>query len=173
MLRAWSGWIAVCGLVVSGAVAAAQDSGPGPIEGGTSQQYEVTVLKIGSITEGTFTFDVTVEEPTGEEPAPTTSVITTGTFSSTLGTETSTGTWYAIDLGSYSLWVANAEGTAGAQLITGYATPETIVGRIVTQSSTSGRGRFLRALFNSSIFFGTAVEAETPEEPTEPMTTAN
>lgn len=171
MLRAWSGWVAVCGLLVSGAVAAAQDSGPGPIEGGTSQQYKVTVLKLGSITEGTFMFDVTVEEPTGEEP--TTSVITTGTFSSALGTATSAGTWYAIDLGSYSLWVANAEGTAGTQLITGYATPETIVGRIVTQSSTTGRGRFLRALFNSSIFFGTAAEAETPEEPTEPMTTAN
>lgn len=171
MLRAWSGWVAVCGLVLSTAVVTAQDSGPGPVEG-TSQTYDVTVLKMGTVQTGTFVFDITLEDPMMEEP--TTSILTTGTFTATVGMSTSTGTWNAVDLGSFSLWVANAQGTDGTQIITGYATPDNIAGRIVTQSSTTGRLAFLRALFNSSIFFGTAAEPEEPPtEPTDPMTTAN
>jgi hypothetical protein len=161
-------------LLLCSAVVSAQDSGPGPIEGGTSQTYDVTILKMGAVQTGTFVFDVTIEDPMEE---PTTSIITTGTFTSTVGADTSTGTWYAIDIGSSAIWFANAQGTAGTQVITGIATPDAIVGRIVTQSSTStGRGRLLRALFNSSIFFGTAAETEPPTEPmepTDPMTTAN
>lgn len=175
MWRAWSGWMAVCSLIVSGAIAAAQDSGPGPVEGSVSQQYEVTVLKFGSVQTGTFDFAVEGEEPGTEEPATgepgTTNPVafTTGTFASSINTSAGTGTWYAIDLGNYSLFVATAEGTTGSQVVTGYATPEFIAGRIVTQSNIgAGRGRFLRALFNTSIFVGTAVEAE-PEEPEEPM----
>jgi hypothetical protein len=163
MLRAWSSWM-VCGLMLCGSIASAQDSGPGPIEATGSQQYEVTVLKIGSMQTGTFDFALTTAEPGTTTPA----VASTGTFTSTLGTTTATGTWYAVDVGSYALWVATVEGTTGSQVITGFATPEMIAGRIVTQSTAStGRGRLLRALFNTSIFYGTAVEApETPEDPT-------
>jgi|GEM_PF-6554772 len=165
MLRAGAGLALACGLLFCG-MAQAQDSGPGPIVGTGSAQYEVTVLKIGSSTTGTFDFALATEEPGGEEP--TGSVVTTGTFTSTLGTTTGTGTWFAIDVGNYALWYATAEGTAGTQTITGLATPEFIVGRIVTTSSASnGSGRFVRALFNTSIFFGTAVDVETPTE--EPM----
>ena len=160
MLRAWSGWIAVCGLLMSSALLKGQDSGPGPTGDATTQQYNVTVLKLGTSQTGTFTFDVT--PPT--EGSTTTSILTTGTFTSAIGTTTGTGTWRAIDLGSYSLWVASTSN----QTITGYATPENVVGTIITRSSTSGRARFFHALFNSSFFFGTVVEPTT-----EPMTTAN
>ena len=165
MLRAWIGCVALCGLVMSGVLAVAQDSGPGPTGDATSQQYDVTVLKLGSSQIGTFTFDVT--PPTTEEPA-TTSIFTTGTFTSAVGTSTGTGTWHAIDFGDWALWVATSQGTAGNQYLTGYATPDNIVGKIITPSSTSGRARFLRALFSSSFFFGTVAEPTT-----EPMTTAN
>jgi hypothetical protein len=147
--------------LIWGSLAVAQDSGPGPVSGTGSQQYAVTVLKMGSVTTGTFDFAVTTEEPSTEPT--TTSIVTTGTFTSTLGTTATTGTWTAIDIGNYAIWFGNAQGTTGNQIITGIATPDFIAGRIVTTSNTNtGRGRFLRALFNSSFFFGTAVEAETP-----------
>ena len=169
MWKVWSGWVVACGLVLSSSLAMAQDSGPGPITGAGSQSYEVTVLKIGSSQTGTFAFAVEATEPgTGT----TSTAFTTGTFTGTVNDVASTGTWYAVDVGNYALWVATATSASGNQTITGIATPEFIAGRIVTQSTAStGRFRFLRALLNTSIFYGTAVTTEEP--PTDPMTTVN
>ena len=55
MLRAGTG-LALA--LIWGGIALAQDSGPGPISGTGTQQYEVTVLKMGSVTTGTFDFAV-------------------------------------------------------------------------------------------------------------------
>lgn len=156
MLRGWT-FVFVCTLVLSGTLAVAQDSGPGPTGAATSQQYDVTVLKLGSSQTGTFTFDVTPPAA----GSTTTSIYTTGNFSSAVGTTTGTGTWHAVDFGDWALWVASSQGAAGNQCLVGYATSENIVGKIITQSSSSGHARFLRALFNSSFFFGTVAQPTT------------
>jgi hypothetical protein len=162
------GTVASVGLVLAPA-GWGQDSGPGPGTVGGDQVYDVTVVKFTNVSTGTFTF---TEEPAGEMEEPSTSVITTGTFSATVGEQVSTGTWFAIDLGDFALWTATAEGTTSRISAFGYATPELIAGRLITTSTTAttGRGRLLRALFNSSFFFGTAAEEEIPEPP---VTTTN
>lgn len=94
---------------------------------------------------------------TGEESA-----FATGTFTANLSEQSSTGTWYAVDLGGFSLWYANvgsAGSSTGSVYFAGYATPETIVGR-----TSSGTGGFLETLFNGSFFVGQATDAGSADE---------
>ena len=122
------------------------------------------VLKIGSAA-AAGTFDFTADDTgTATVTATTTTAITTGTFSSLVGTATSTGTWRALDVGNFALWNGTAATTGGTQTLTGFSTPDSIYGVIVTKSTTNtSRFRILQILQNTSIFYGQAVTtAETP-----------
>ncbi len=148
-----------CGLLISSA-AMAQDSGPGPdVAAGGDHAYDVTIIQFLNFSTGTFTFTA---DPVTTPEGSTAAITTTGTFSSIIGTETSTGTWHAVDLGNFALWYAQASGTSTQTTAIGYATPDMIVGRQSTTSTTAtGRSRFLRALFHSSFFFGSATTPTT------------
>jgi hypothetical protein len=83
-------------------------------------------------------------------------IFTSGVFTAELDTQTQVGTWYAIDLGNFSIWYANAADTDGAMTASGFATPETISGRLMSTSGTSTSGSFYPMLFDSAWFFGTS-----------------
>jgi hypothetical protein len=91
--------------------------------------------------------------------------VATGTFTATFTTEQTTGTWYAVDLGNFSLWFASGDSAEGTITFAGYATPEVIVGRTAV-----GTGGILEALFNGSFFVGQAVSS-TGGDATPPGTT--
>jgi hypothetical protein len=275
MRRSWCCLFAACSLFSLTGMVAANDSGPGPINGATSQQYNVIVIRASGFEQGTFTFtgsgetspdtetdgneidDGTPVNPdtgAGNDPAadttnPTatgdfgnvgtggttnggtttggtttggtttggttgatsdppsywtrarvngqvasqtndtsssnywtrarangqgvsadaggnvddgeTSAIARGTITVSLEDQSTTGNWYSVDLGGFSLWyaTANSAGSAsGNMTFAGYATPEIIVGRMANSS-----GGMLEAMFNGSFFVGQAaggMEAE-------------
>jgi hypothetical protein len=80
-------------------------------------------------------------------------------FTADIAEESSAGTWYAIDLGSFSLWYASAGSAADSETFAGYATPTTIVGR-----TSPGNGGILEAIFRGSFFVGTATGGDTDDE---------
>jgi hypothetical protein len=93
----------------------------------------------------------------GEESA-----VASGTMTSDFGEQSSTGNWYSLDLGGFSLWYAStssAGSSTGSVNIVGYATPEIIVGR-----TSSGTGGFIETMFNGSFFVGQATDASTDGE---------
>lgn len=148
-----------CCLLVSSTLLA-QDSGPGPDAAGGAHVYDVTIIKFLNFSTGTYTFNA---DPVTTPAGSTAAITTTGTFSSVVGTETSTGTWHAVDLGNFAIWYAQASSAASQSTAIGYATPDMIAGRLSTTSTTaSTRNRFLRALLQSSYFFGKAQATTTP-----------
>ncbi|QDU28557.1 hypothetical protein ETAA8_36600 [Anatilimnocola aggregata] len=70
------------------------------------------------------------------------------------------GTWYAVDLGSFSLWYGTADTADGSIAFAGYATENTIAGR-----SSSGMGGFLEAVFSGSFFLGQAADSVPSADP--------
>jgi hypothetical protein len=83
-------------------------------------------------------------------------IFTSGEFTAQLEAEAHLGAWYAIDLGNFSLWFASASDADGGLTATGFATPDTISGRLVsTSSNTTGSG-FFPGFFNSAWFVGTS-----------------
>jgi hypothetical protein len=151
-------------LLVSGHLLA-QDSGPGPIPGAAAEEqtYDVTIIRFINVSTGAFTFAAEAL-PEGEVPTES----TTGTFTAVINDQTSTGTWYALDLGDFAVWYATASGTSTRTYAIGYSTPDLIAGRLTTLSTTATARQRLRALFQTSFFYGT------PEEVVEePMPTAD
>jgi len=80
-----------------------------------------------------------------------TQVLTSGGFTATFADQMNTGTWYAIELGNFSLWFATTTSVDGDVGYAGYATSDTIVGR--TSVGSSG---LMESLLTGSFFIGHA-----------------
>jgi hypothetical protein len=87
-------------------------------------------------------------------------LISSGGFIAAFGEETNAGTWYAVDLGSFSLWYATGNSVDGDVTYAGYATADTIVGR--TSIGSSG---LLEAFFTGSFFIGQVATTDPSAEP--------
>ncbi|WP_425618148.1 hypothetical protein NA78x_001847 [Anatilimnocola sp. NA78] len=75
--------------------------------------------------------------------------VTSGTLITNFRDATGEGTWYAVDLGSLSLWYATTDSAEGSVMYVGYATGDTIGG--VASVGASG---IMEAAFSGSVFVG-------------------
>lgn len=94
------------------------------------------------------------------------SAVASGSFSINLGEQSTSGNWYSVDLGGFSLWYGSASSAGSSTETTtfaGYATSEIIVGR-----TSTGTGGMMEALFNGSFFVGKATDDDTAD--TDPNT---
>jgi hypothetical protein len=76
---------------------------------------------------------------------------TSGEFNADIGDQLTTGTWYALNFGNFSLWFASGQSTAGDTTYAGYATADMIAGR-----TSVGASGLLEAFFTGSFFVGQA-----------------
>jgi len=74
-----------------------------------------------------------------------------GEFNADLGDQLTTGTWYAINFGNFSLWFAAGQSTAGETTFAGYASGDMIAGR-----TSVGASGLLESFFTGSFFIGQA-----------------
>src|SRR5262245_5225838 len=110
--------------------AVGQDSGPGPVDGTAgSGAYDGTVTRFIKVSSGGL--------PCAAEGTEGTSRTATGDLTVVIGADTKTGTWHAVDLGDFSLWVATAQSGTSKLTAVGYSTPDFIAGRLTTTSTTS------------------------------------
>lgn len=91
-----------------------------------------------------------------------------GTFTATFTNSATSGSWYAIDLGSFSLWFAMGNSTEGMVTFAGYATPQTIMGR-----TSVGTGGIIESLFTGSFFIGQAADDGSDQDTTGTTTTGS
>jgi hypothetical protein len=89
-----------------------------------------------------------------------TSALTSGELLVETGETSGSGTWYAYDAGDYSWWVASVETTDGNVLLAGYATQESVAGRIFQSEG----GSFFDSLLTGGFFYGEASADEAPDE---------
>ena len=88
-----------------------------------------------------------------------TSIFSSGTFLAELGADGTAGSWYAVDLGGFSLWYAASDSGDSSTTFVGYATPEVIVGR-----ASQSNGGVMEAMFSGSFFYGTATDNSDPSQ---------
>lgn len=126
-----------------------QDSGPGPVPPAEVQAYDVTLVRLFSTLEGTFTFS-------GGDDGGT--AVTTGALEADIDGQLLVGTWTSVDVGDFAIWSAQASGETNTVLAAGLATPEALIG----QATFTGGSGFLAFLRNRYLLFGEAVVTEPP-----------
>ena len=130
-------------------VAIAQDSGPGPDPAGTDtqKQYDATFYQRRASQDGTLLFFAAADASSPR---------TTGDFESNVNGEQFSGTWYAYDVGSYAIWLADASSDTNRFTAFGWATPDFVVGRATIGSG--GQFWWFWRWFSRSAYFlyGTA-----------------
>lgn len=121
-------------LLATGPQLSAQDSGPGPVAPATEAVYDATLIRLF----GNLTASVTFTAGEGGQ-----SVFTTGEFTADVDGTLVTGTWQAVDAGSFAVWSATASGETSTFVAAGFATPTNLVGQVVTNVAGGGRLRYL------------------------------
>jgi hypothetical protein len=144
--------------------AAAQDSGPGPIDPGQTSTYEALFIKLRPFAQSEATFLFTAD---GEEASDET---TSGELELLLAEDVLTGTWNAYDVGDYAVWSARAESGGQRFSTVGLSNPSLIIGWGTIQPTSSTRRRGLLSLLlpfgfggQPVFFYGQATEATEPE----------
>jgi hypothetical protein len=89
-----------------------------------------------------------------------TSALTSGELAVETGETSGSGVWYAYDMGDYSWWVASVETTDCNVLLAGYATQESVAGRIFRSEG----GSFFDSLLTGGFFYGEATADEPSDE---------
>jgi hypothetical protein len=112
----------------------AQDSGPGPVSPATEAVYDATLIRFFGNLAASFTFSA------GEGGQ---GIFTTGAFEADVNGSLVTGTWQAVDVGSFAVWSATASGETSTFIAAGFATPTNLVGQAVTNVAGGGRLRYL------------------------------
>ena len=112
----------------------AQDSGPGPVAPATEAVYDATLIRLFGNLTASFTF------ATGEGGQ---GICTTGEFAADVDGSLVTGTWQAVDVGSFAVWSATASGETSTFVAAGFATPTNLVGQAVTNVAGGGSLRYL------------------------------
>jgi hypothetical protein len=116
--------------------ASAQDSGPGPVPPAVASLYDASLIRLFSSLDATFVFSAEVEE---NGPG----IFTTGEFEAVVEGQLLLGTWQAVDVGTFAVWSATASGESSTLIVSGFATPEILIGTAFTNVESASVLRYL------------------------------